>query len=223
MEKMHAPGLAITALLLALCGSIVPQTSADPSSVVTAEDKDILSQLGTIFQKEFKAAGYRGVQFAVLYYGSKDVKGSINFAACKAQTSDRVFIEVPDLSFNPTKCSFIAGKQKDGKDRHTEKIILWSFRKALTSNVKNYDLSRCPKVDGDPAKSNAYLFTYHSPCLKCDETIKEFADACGEGHFLRLIVGYTNAFTDEAQSVEMIEKTKGVAIAKVPIEGRDEL
>lgn len=186
---------------------------AEPSSVITTTDYDILEDIYQTFQAIFNTEknNINKMQYAVLYYGSEDTK-SIDFTKCKAQTQGSVFLDEPLITFDPNKCKFIAGKLKDKKNRHTEKIILWSFRESLTGNMKNYDPKRCPVPSA--GNKNVYLFSYYSPCAKCDSTIQEFVQGCGK-NFNRLIVGYHTAYKDLSESEAIILKTTKVAMKSI--------
>ena len=177
-------------------------TEADHASVITEDDIAQLRDIHRIFQQyfnRFKRYSHQR-QYAVLYYGYSFPRAIIDqreLKSCLKQTR-HIFIERPVRNFCVRRCSFIASKQHDNRQRHTEDVI---FR--TIPNV-------CPQAKG----RNIYLFTYLSPCRNCAELIANFVKRCGN-NFKRLIVGYKVPYNDVKLSTEYIEETYKVAVTRI--------
>ena len=210
---MQSSSLPLPLLLILLEGGVL-LIKADSENVIQDIDREVLKDIYRVFQDKFdKDPNTHGEQFAVLYYGCSNVERSTNFFLdqCKKQTNNQVFLNAPNYKFQPNQCKFIAGKLKT-TNRHTEKIILWSFRTKSGHDTRNYDQNRCPHSGME--NGNIYLFTYNSPCVKCDITIQEFVEGCGM-NFERLIIGYDKEHKDVEESRKIIYMTDQVAMTKI--------
>ncbi len=182
---------------------------ADDPSVITNGDKNILTGLRTTFQNRYnleKVSNFK--QFAVLYYGPGNEVDDTTLVTneCKEQADNMVFLDQVKSTFDITKCTYIAGKLRQGVvDLHTEKIIFES--------LKQTGGQVCP---GD-AEKNIYLYTHNCPCEECYNRIKDFMNLCGGGaNFKRLIIGYENEFGNGyAAVIEGIKDTNRAAIIKL--------
>ena len=171
--------------------------------MITEDDITQLSDLHKFFQPYFNRFKHHKhqKQYAVLYYGCglpSKIIDPCELKSCRQQTQHNIFIEDPVCNFCVLRCSFIASKQRNSGQRHTEDVI---FR--TIPNV-------CPQAKG----RNIYLFTYLSPCRNCAELIANFVKRCGN-NFERLIVGYKVPYNDVKLSTIYIEETKKVAVTKI--------
>ena len=132
-----------------------------------------------------------------LYDDFEDVEDieKINFANCKKYTGSQVFLTRGSTLKNPLKrqnCPLVAAKLPKVIEEHTEAIIF--------NNAKF-----CPK------KTKAYLYSYFSPCVSCDNIIKNHVLDCAgdvtQGPY-DLIIGYSKAYRDIKESEKAIKEMK---------------
>lgn len=203
MLKMRLSILTAPLLCILICNEIWP-TEADDPSVITDVDRKVLRGLHAMFQPLFQAERtfQHQRQYAVLYYGTPNLKASIRFQSCTRQTGGAVFLVQPQL-FCIRKCNYIAGRQINPGGQHTEAIIFQSLQNS----------NSCPKALSP--NSNMYLFTYNSPCLPCDAIIQAFINRCGN-RFKRLIIGYVSPFRNTAgQSANFIRVLPQAAMTQI--------
>ncbi len=175
-------------------------------------DVKILKDLDDFFEKELlQEAGRRG-QFAVLYFGDRDVKKTLSpdvMKKCKDQIdkltgSPNVFVTSPFPGFDVSQCPFLAARiqKKKGKGppqgEHTENIIIDSLG------------TTCPPGIGNSKNANVYLYSFQRPCdngLKaCSKAIVDFSDKCSS-RFSILVVGYKSTGHGTFTNDQFIEKS----------------
>lgn len=179
-------------------------------TVVTQQDIDRLIQINTTFHKYFDKENDKKFikQFAVLYYGGADVKGSIT--KCKEKTGDNVFLVELENKFQVNACDYIAVRLIDNthRDAHTEYIIGESLR----TGQHSYN---CPKPSG-----NMYLFTYNSPCDACiARFIRPFMTHCCKKKIdckeHKLIIGYIEKFRNTEKFNKNIQAIREINHAAI--------
>ena len=169
-------------------------------------------------------------QYAVLYWGDDNDIGTIDLDDCRNERKNGIFWVKPDYSFQPkslsTNCMFLAGKVEDNR-KHTEKSILWSFRK------EGGKYTKCPTApkDKDGNLQSIYMFTHNSPCTpkkdaqdkhekSCTTKISVFAEQC-KAHFKYLYIGYVKDYSDAKLAEERINAIENAAIKKIGVKEID--
>ncbi len=207
--------------LLALMLLVAYESQADVT--VGQAEESVLIAIRKKFQCCFENQRDRPAQeqYAVMYWGDEREVDSIDINECNNRRTNGIFWTKPNYNFKPetqADCKFVAGRVKK-PDKHTEKTILWSFRKE-GSDTGHY--TRCPTAPKDQsgALKSIYMFTYNSPCTdhkgSCTSLIAAFADKCKE-HFKHLYIGYVHNYENTAQLAHKdIDRIKNTAMKEIP-------
>ena len=226
-------------LLLVSCVTLqmIPQLTT-AIEVGPAQEKVLVAirdKFQCCFENERTSSNQK--QYAVVYWAKdtdSDIK-KIDFDSCKKQApwKNGIFFEKPDYTFQPdnalnAKCGFDAGLVKQS-NKHTEKIVLWSFRKE-GSNKNIYN--RCPNPP-EKANGDVYMFTHFSPCTPkdpndpdpdektCTSTIRTFAKECKK-HFKNFFIGYVEDYNHSAeQSEKVVNALPNAAMKKISVKAMD--
>ena len=162
--------LHLAALLLALVGTIVQITALDPERVVEYSDQVYLYGISNHFKSLFEKERVFGMnQHAVLIY---DIDRSPDYLKCKAQTYGQVFLVEPMTHFSRSFCPFFAAKE--------------TTNNFLTEEIIFFTVHFCPRGN------KVYLYSYESPCVRCDDIIHTYAEMCASEQFFthyRLLEG----------------------------------
>ena len=173
-------------------------------------DVRILKYLDEFFEKELTNEAGLG-QFAVLYFGDRDVEGTLSpdvMKKCKDQInkltgSPNVFVTRPVPGFDVRQCPFLAARiqKKKGKGPpqgdHTENIIITSLG------------ATCPPGIGNSKDANVYLYSFQRPCDNGDtNAIVKFSQRCSSS-FSILVVGYKSKGRGTFTNYQFIKNSNG--------------
>ena len=178
-------------------------------------------------------------QYAVVYWATDTETAiqQIDFDSCKKQAPwhNGIFFVKPDYTFQPddalnAQCGFVAGLLKRTDRHHTEKIVLWSFRKEGNANKNEYE--RCPNPPKQK-QGDVYMYTHYSPCTPddpndpdpeqkaCTSIIRAFAKECAQ-HFNNLYIGYVEDYNGTADKAEkVIEAIPNAAMKMIAVNPMD--
>ncbi len=200
--------LLLVFVLVQISSGLLPKDLKDQGG-----DVQILKYLDNFFENELLKEAGRG-QFAVLYFGDRDVKGTLSpdvMKKCKDQIgkltgSPNVFVTSPVPGFDVSQCPFLAARvQKDPAKKgngppqgeYTENIIIDS-------------LGTCPPGIGKSKDANVYLYSFQRPCdngeKACSKAIVDFSDRCSS-RFSILVVGYKSKGRGTFTNDQFIEKS----------------
>ena len=218
---------------------VTSQLTSVPAVTLGPAQEKILVAMRDKFQCCFEneRKGPNQKQYAVVYWATdteSEVK-KIDFDRCQKQRpwKNGIFFLKPDYTFQPDEalnvgCGFDAGQVRQ-PNKHTEKVVLWSFRKE-GSNKNIYN--RCPNPP-DKANGDVYMFTYFSPCTpkdpndadkdekSCTSTIRTFAKQCKE-HFKNFYIGYVEDYNHTAeQSEKVVNALDNAAMKKIGVKPMD--
>lgn len=182
----------LAAVLFVLSGAVVQITADNPQ--VSRNDEEILREIRDVFKEKLgDEKAQRRSQYAVFLYDDYDDIKKIHFDRCKRYTGGQVFLTRETSLKHPLKrdnCPFVAAKLPKDIEAHTEAMIF--------SAAKDF----CPK------KSRAYLYSYFSPCVACDNAIKNYVYGCADKAPFDLIIGYSKEYRDVKESKKEINKMK---------------
>lgn len=183
-------------LALMLLAVIIGTTKALDKSVISDQDRCYLFRLHDTFQQLLQVEkNPQRNQYAVFVHGS-DMP---DFKSCKKQAGNKIFLTQPLQSYDPQLCPFIAARLPLKVKDHTEKVIFDTMKPS------------CPTI------SKAYLFTYLSPCVNCDNEIETYANACADVLDM-LVVGYLHPYKDVKASIAKVKGMDKVAMTQIDLQ-----